>query len=188
MRTSTKRQLWALYVATGRCLEIRNMDLAFETASRMIGDLKNEKTTPEKVKAELLEKGAELKSGGPSGETKSHSTKSGSPDFQSIYNAAHEAGDAAARMCKPSVGPDFNDWNAVHVGACGFAEIKFAGNTAWARWTKKHDKAQKNYSRGYYIWVHNYGQSIDRKEAYARAFAKVLNEHGIEAHASSRLD
>jgi hypothetical protein len=76
----------------------------------------------------------------------------------------------------------------VSEGCCGFAWIEFKGTTPWARWAKKAGKARKNYPTGYSIWVSEFGQSVDRKEAYAKAFAKVLKEHGVEAYANSRLD
>jgi hypothetical protein len=38
------------------------------------------------------------------------------------------------------------------------------------------------------LWVHQFDQSITRKEAYAAAYADTLRKHGIEAYAGSRLD
>lgn len=73
-------------------------------------------------------------------------------------------------------------------GACGFAWVHFAGNTAFGKWMKKMGYARDDYPKGLCVWVREGGQSIERKEAYAAAYAKVLKAHGIEAYADSRLD
>jgi hypothetical protein len=36
--------------------------------------------------------------------------------------------------------------------------------------------------------VRDFNQSLQKKEAYAYAFAKVLNQAGINAHVESRMD
>ena len=48
--------------------------------------------------------------------------------------------------------------------------------------------ASKAYPTGLHFWVGLFNQSMTRKEAYASAFAKVLNEAGIQAYADSRMD
>jgi hypothetical protein len=73
-------------------------------------------------------------------------------------------------------------------GACGFAWIQFPANTAFGRWAKKAGIATKAYPTGLWIWVNEFGQSVERKEAYASAFARVLQSHGIDCYAGSRLD
>ncbi len=74
-------------------------------------------------------------------------------------------------------------------GVCGFAWIWFKGNTKFGRWAKKNGLAKSWYPTGLAIWVSEFGQSYERKMAYAREFAKVLNEYGIkDAYASGRLD
>lgn len=73
-------------------------------------------------------------------------------------------------------------------GVCGFAWIKFKGNTPFARWMKKNRKVRAGYPKGLEVNVSAFGQSMQRKEAYARAYAKVLNDAGIEAYADSRMD
>ena len=45
-----------------------------------------------------------------------------------------------------------------------------------------------SYYGGWTIWVSQFGQSVTRKENYARAFAKVLGDNGITAYNMSRLD
>ncbi len=55
---------------------------------------------------------------------------------------------------------------------------------------KKLNKGHKSYYGGWDYWVSSseLGQSITRKEAYAKAFANVLKEWGINAMMMSRLD
>lgn len=43
-------------------------------------------------------------------------------------------------------------------------------------------------SGGLQYWVSQGGQSMQRKEAFARAFASVLKANGIDAFADSRMD
>lgn len=74
-------------------------------------------------------------------------------------------------------------------GPMGFAWVLIKpANCAFARWLKKEGLAQVSCSGGMMIWVSAFGQSITLKEAYAQAFAKVLQRNGINAIAGSRLD
>lgn len=74
-------------------------------------------------------------------------------------------------------------------GPCGFASICFKGNTAFGRAMKKAGIA-KSYSAspGLYIWVREGGQSLERKEAYAWAYASVMVEAGAKVWVESRMD
>jgi hypothetical protein len=38
------------------------------------------------------------------------------------------------------------------------------------------------------MWVFDYNQSMELKEAYAHAYAKVLRDAGFNAYANSRMD
>lgn len=75
-------------------------------------------------------------------------------------------------------------------GVCGFAWVNVRpANSSFARYLKQCHGAHKAYAvGGVELWVHNFGQSYERKLAYARAFADVLNEAGVKAYASGRLD
>lgn len=73
-------------------------------------------------------------------------------------------------------------------GVCGFAWIHFAGNTPFGRWAKKSGVAREDYPKGLCVWVREGDQSMQRKEAYAQAYAKVLTEAGIDCYAASRMD
>lgn len=79
---------------------------------------------------------------------------------------------------------------------CGFAWVdifeykgeKIKGNTKIGRMLKQAGVRQ-SYTKTFSQWCNWYGgQNIDIKEAGARAFAEVLQEHGFRAYAGSRLD
>jgi hypothetical protein len=93
---------------------------------------------------------------------------------------------------------------------CGFAWIRFSckgeGASLW-RWIRAHGEKNQNRSLSYSVygqgfskddyyggvsaWVHEggkNGQSVDIKNAYARAYANVLREKDISAYPMSRLD
>jgi hypothetical protein len=124
-------------------------------------------------------------------------------DFETLFNKAHEAGMEAGNAVTPrpmlvgspstplgnDIDPNKETW-LVSEGVCGFAWIKIGdGRSAFARWLKKTDRAGDAYPRGVSIWVSEFGQSMQRKEAYARAFANVLQEAGIKnVYAQSRMD
>lgn len=125
----------------------------------------------------------------------------GHQDFQSLHLKADAAGRAAADACQPTpmvVGEAKSLFSSeidhskptyyVPDGPCGFAWVHFKGNTSWGRWAKKQKLATPDYPAGLHIWVRGYGQSVQLKEAYAEAYAKVLRDHGIAAYAGSRLD
>lgn len=78
----------------------------------------------------------------------------------------------------------------VEDGACGFAWINVKpGTSAFAKWLKAQGYARKDeYYGGVTVWVSQFNQSVQKKEAYARAVAKVLRDAGIKAYAASRLD
>lgn len=122
-------------------------------------------------------------------------------DFSAIVDEAEAAGNAAAARCVPTpmiVGspstPFGNDIDPnkptyfVADGVCGFAWVSFAGNTSFGRWMKKTGKARDHYPKGLCVWVRDYNQSMQLKEAYAEAYAAVLRKHDIEAYAGSRMD
>lgn len=110
--------------------------------------------------------------------------------FLAIYNEAHREGIKAGIGCTPvPMGVTDGDvsW-IIDEGCCGFAWVWFPANTAWARWCKERKISGRGYPSGACIWVSEFGQSIDRKERYAQAFAKVLQKYNITAYAQSRLD
>jgi len=76
-------------------------------------------------------------------------------------------------------------------GPCGFAWVNVSpGNSPFANWLKKSGIARKSYSGGVDIWISDFGQSVEQKEACANAMAKALQiELGMSSiYAASRLD
>lgn len=76
-------------------------------------------------------------------------------------------------------------------GVCGFAwvSVKARVNSAIGKWLIASGNGQKSeYHRAILISVHDHDQSMSRKEAHARAIAKVLRDAGWEAYAESRID
>jgi hypothetical protein len=122
-------------------------------------------------------------------------------DFNTIWAEADLAGKAAANAATPTpivVGTPTTPFGGdidyskptyfVADGLCGFAWVKFKGNTGFGRWAKKSGLARPAYGGGLSYWITVGRQSVAIKEAYAQAFAKVLRDYGIEAYAESRLD
>ena len=118
---------------------------------------------------------------------------------QEIYTTARAAGlaaAAAAQVAPMIVSAHANplDSNSeitkqyfVADGVCGFASV-FIKNINFANALKKMGLGRKNYGGGYALSVQDFNQSLTRKEAYAHAFAAVLNAHGITAYTDSRMD
>ena len=122
---------------------------------------------------------------------------------QEIYSEAHSAGLAAGHGCTPTpmvvgtpttpLGNDIDyskETYYVADGMCGFAWINIKpARGKFVKYLKDNDIGRKDsYYGGYTVWVSEFGQSVTRKENYARAFAKVLEDNGITAYSMSRLD
>lgn len=123
-------------------------------------------------------------------------------DFQDLYEHAHKEGVHAAinvRVQPMFVGTPTNIFGSeldhtkpvyhVESGVCGFAEVIVKpGNSRFANWLKKNRLASTRYGGGVSIWVSDFGQSYQRKMAYAAAFAEVLRSEDINASVQGRLD
>ena len=117
-----------------------------------------------------------------------------------IYKEAHQAGLEAGKAVKTKpylVGTavglsdeiDYSKKTYVLDDLCGFAYVEISpARGAFVTYLKNHNIGYKGYYGGYQVSVREFGQSITRKEAYARAFAEVLKQYGINAGYSSRLD
>jgi hypothetical protein len=122
--------------------------------------------------------------------------------FAAIVDEAFAAGMAAGRAANPAPmivseanpisGAKLDGGKSYYVseGACGFAWVKFygLGNSSFGKWLLKQGVAKKSYSGGLQIWISEFNQSLDRKEACARAMADVFKKHGFSAYADSRMD
>ncbi len=126
---------------------------------------------------------------------------------EELWAKAREAGRQALAQCTPrpmvvqevdlfdhpipGSRPEF-----VADGVCGFAWVKVRpANSPFAKWLKTQPTTDEylqphkdDYQGGIVVWVTVGNQSMQKKEAYAEAMAKVLKEGGINAYADTRLD
>ena len=125
-------------------------------------------------------------------------------DYTKIMAEAHVAGMVAGngKVATPMtlVESDLFDnqiGKTYHVseGPCGFAWIVTHehGNGTFVKYLKSLSDdmsvGHKYHYGGYYVkWVGEFGQSIEKKEAYADAYAAILKGYGIKAFSRSRLD
>lgn len=123
------------------------------------------------------------------------------PNWAEVFKKAHQAGVAAAeaRVPVPMMVAEhespLNDRSpikrayVVEGGVCGFASVHLSkANTSFASWCRKKGYGGKSYYGGWDISCHYYGQSMEKKEAYCSAFAKVLNDNGVSSYMTSRMD
>lgn len=174
---ATKRQRWALFCITKE--DWRDRDITKREASDLIGKLGSKKKTAKKTKTN---------------------------HYVELFNKAIAAGKEALEAATPTPmvvqrhanmfddnSPVEESWY-VEGGVCGFAWVNVKCKGEGLRFInalKKHglDRWRKDgYYGGYTYWVREGGQSMQRKEAYANAFAHVLQEAGIPCYASSRMD
>lgn len=122
-------------------------------------------------------------------------------EMKALYDRAVAAGRAAANACVPTpmvvtqYANPFDTRSAVmyrdvvNDGVCGFAWVVVRpGTSRFARWLKKNHLARTGYGGGVHIWISDYNQSMERKQAHARAMASVLTMAGIDAYYDSRMD
>lgn len=135
--------------------------------------------------------------------TKSRSKMTADERNGAIYQEAHQAGlDALnAATATPMVATERVDpmddtspvkevW-VVPQGVCGFAWVRVVpGTSSFARYLRKTGLGRTSVDGwgGVRVSVREGKQSLELKEAYAGAFARVLRSHGIDAYAESRMD
>ncbi len=117
-----------------------------------------------------------------------------------IFNEAKLAGQRAGKAAQPQPfraqatvvgGGQISTFTGIlEDGPCGFAWVTIhPANCRAAKFATRFLGARLNgYEGGTTIWIDEYNQSLERKPAHAQAFAAVLNAHGIEADARSRID
>ena len=123
-------------------------------------------------------------------------------NHEATYQKAHAAGMAAGEAAVPEPmyvverenpfddgSPVVKAYAPVMDGMSGFATVTIRpGTSAFAKFLRKIGVSHKAYYGGEEMFVHVFGQSVERKYAYATAFAAVLKEAGVTAYAASRLD
>ena len=123
-------------------------------------------------------------------------------DYEKLYQDAHEAGmkDVENLRVTPMIvsvrenplddsSRVIRSWY-VEAGPCGFAWVIIKpANGRFAKYLLKNNIARPDsYYGGVCLWVRDFGQSVEMKYAYAKGFARVLQESGIKCYASSRMD
>ncbi|NBR91502.1 MAG: hypothetical protein EBS68_16650 [Rhodobacteraceae bacterium] len=109
---------------------------------------------------------------------------------QAVWAEAKAAGDQAVAALLETQWYKESEWG----GACGFAWVEIQPATStFVKYLKSAGIGRKGYPKGWAIWAHpavppKKAQDVGLKEAWARAVAAKLREHGIEAYAASRLD
>lgn len=84
---------------------------------------------------------------------------------------------------------DYSKPTFIMDGLCGFAWVTISpARGAFVNYLKSRQVGSKGYYGGYEIWVREFGQSVDRKAAFAGAFRDVLAKYEINASVGSRLD
>lgn len=171
---ATRRQTWMLFCLTKR--DYRGDGLTVQQASDLIDQLMKDSKKP--------------------------AAQKGAADFGAILALARKAGLAAGNASKPTPmvvyeadglsnrpKPGGQVWHESE-GVCGFAWIVVnPARGAFINYCRKHKIGRKEYGGGWCVeWVHDFNQSMQRKEAYARAYAEVLRAHGINASTRSRMD
>ena len=121
-------------------------------------------------------------------------------EFMALYQNAIAAGRAAVEALNvvPMVVTEADIFgkplpNAkryyVSDGVCGFAWVKIRpANSAFANWLKKNKLGSTAYGGGLQIWISDYNQSMQKKEAFAGGMADTFRAAGISAYADSRMD
>ena len=113
-----------------------------------------------------------------------------SQEFQKIWDDAVDAGREAGEKVVPAPMVVSGGYEPVMDGVCGFAWVNIKpGTSAFAKWLKKQGFARSDsYYGGVTVWISDYGQSMTRKEAYAREMARVFCDAGFKAYPASRMD
>lgn len=118
---------------------------------------------------------------------------------EAFTNAVHEAdaaGEEAASKCTQQM-LTIKGYEHEPFPICGFAWVNFKpATTRFVRFLKKEGLVNKAYEGGANLWVSKYGQSYDKKLAYARAFADSIQqtivlsglEPSLSVHGAGRLD
>lgn len=115
-------------------------------------------------------------------------TKTQAREFEKLWIKAEMAGIEAAEKLVPTPMVVANKW-FVEGGVCGFAWVNVKpGTSSFAQWLKKEKDGYNDYYGGVSISIHRYGQSMEKKEAHARAMAAVFSAAGFRAASLSRMD
>ena len=107
-------------------------------------------------------------------------------EIETILLEAHTRGHNAARFAAPQM-IAVRGYESEPFPICGFATVRVTGLRGKILAEFKARGFEK-YSSGIGLDVGDYGQSYDRKRAYAKAYTQTLEDHGFNAWSESTLD
>ena len=192
---ATNGQTFAIFCIAR--FDVRHCNLSKAQAGSLIDRLK---TGDETIRMGALADVAAL----PGAVKKGEPTKP-KQDWKAVFAEAHKAGMEAGNTVAvtpmvvnthespPVLGPTpIIARSIVSDGVCGFAWVTVRpGNCSFAKWLVEQKLARPSgYSggTGVKIWVHEFNQSLTRKEAFATAFSAVLNKYNINSVWGSNID
>lgn len=116
-------------------------------------------------------------------------TKMSQQDLNSLIDTAIDRGRQAGRDAMPTP-MHVAGFPPIADGVCGFAwvHVKPATCQVAKELVKRGLACTSVYDGGVKVWINDYNQSMQKKEAHAQAFAAVLIGAGVRAHAGSRMD
>ena len=109
---------------------------------------------------------------------------------EAIYREAVQAGRTAVDLMTPDpmIVSGHGQSYFVADGVCGFAWINVPATSSFGKFLKKEKGCRTGYPKGINWWISDYNQSMQKKEAFAYAAARVLQRYGIDARPGSRMD
>lgn len=192
---ATNGQTFAIFCIAR--FDVRNSNLTKAKAASLIDRLKTgDEATRQGALAEVAALPNVVKKGEPAKPKQ---------DWKAIYDEANAAGMKAGieKAVIPMVvnthdGPALTGnepiiaRSIVSDGVCGFAWVTVRpGNSSFAKWLVENKLARPSGhtgGTGVKIWVHQFNQSLTRKEAYATAFSAVLSKYNINSVWGSNID
>jgi hypothetical protein len=103
----------------------------------------------------------------------------GEQRWAALYSSAHISATKAATDCVPTP-IQIVGFRVELEGNCGGASIRFDGRTSFARWLIASKLASAGYGSGVHVSGYSTTQSVDRANAFADAFARVMWLNGVD--------
>lgn len=106
-----------------------------------------------------------------------------------LYGYASGAGEKAAESCVPTPMYIQGYEEPIMTGRVGFAWVVIHdARKRFPKWLKRQKIGYAGYGGGWVVRAKSHGQSFEKAKAYADAFAKILQQNGIDCDVESRLD
>jgi hypothetical protein len=122
-------------------------------------------------------------------------------NMKKIFEDAHNKGIAAGNECTPipmivetrkNMADDDSPivkQELIHAGVCGFVYLTIPARTNFAKFLIENKLGKKrSHGPGVTYWIRHFGQSYEKKKAYATAFAFHLIDNGINCRMEARID